>query len=74
MKKDNSIYLQDILKAIAKIEKYVSLVDFDAFKANTMIQDAVIRQLEIIGEASKRLSEDFLSDNPKLVRILIDIA
>jgi uncharacterized protein with HEPN domain len=66
MKKDNNVYLQDILKSIDKINHYVSLVDFNYFKKNSMIQDAVIRQLEIIGEASKRLSIDFLEKYPEL--------
>ncbi len=46
------LYLQHILDAIDKIERYVA-VGQERFLAETMYQDAVIRQLEIIGEATK---------------------
>jgi uncharacterized protein with HEPN domain len=51
------VYLQHVLDAIDKIESYVS-VGRDRFMAESHWQDAVIRQLEIIGEATKRLSQD----------------
>jgi uncharacterized protein with HEPN domain len=54
------VYLQHILDAIAKTESYVS-VGRDAFMSASHWQDAVIRQLEIIGEATKRLSNDLRS-------------
>ncbi len=56
MKRDDSVYLQHILDATAKIEAYVQAVDEEAFHQNTLVQDGVIRQIEIIGEATKRLS------------------
>ncbi len=59
MKRDESIYLQHILDAIAKIEAYLQGVDGEAFHRDTLIQDGVIRQLEIIGEATKRLSREW---------------
>ena len=64
MKKDNKVYLQDIQKAITKIEEYIKDVSFDRFQDETMIQDAVIRQFEIIGEAASRISKEFLDDHP----------
>ena len=63
MKKNNLVYLQDISKAIAKIEEYTKNVSFDSFQIDTMRQDAVIRQFEIIGEAANRISKDFLNDH-----------
>lgn len=51
----DSVYLRHILDAIGKIESYVS-VGRATFMADSHWQDAVIRQLEIIGEATKRLS------------------
>lgn len=59
MKKSDVIYLKHILDSINRIEQYTENVDYDSFMINTMVQDAVIRQLEIIGEATKRLSKDF---------------
>ncbi len=59
--KDDRVYLKHILDAIQKIESYVS-VGREVFMATSHWQDAVIRQLEIIGEATKRLSNDLRSD------------
>ena len=56
MKRDDSVYLRHILDAISRIEEYSQEVDYQSFTRNTLIQDGVIRQLEIIGEATKRLS------------------
>jgi uncharacterized protein with HEPN domain len=58
--KGDEVYLKHILDAIEKIESYVS-VGRDAFDTTSHWQDAVIRQLEIIGEATKRLSQDLRS-------------
>lgn len=64
MEKDNRIYLKDIEKAINKIESYTEDINFTIFEQEGMRQDAVIRQLEIIGEAVNRLSGQFRTDNP----------
>jgi len=55
-RKDDNLYLEDILNAISKIEKYVNNLDFNSFKENEMATDAVIRNLLIIGEAVKNIS------------------
>lgn len=52
------LYLQHILDAILRIETYLENVDRQEFDGTPLLQDAVIRQLQIIGEAAKRLSED----------------
>ena len=51
-------YMSDILDAITKIESYIKGLDFDAFIQNEMIIDAVLRNLEVIGEAAKNIPED----------------
>ena len=56
MKRD-IVYLKHIQEAITKIESYVS-VGRNVFMATSHWQDAVIRQLEILGEAAKRVSQD----------------
>jgi uncharacterized protein with HEPN domain len=56
MKRDESFYLRHILDAIIKAEEYLQGLDEAAFSRNTLVQDGVIRQIEIIGEATKRLS------------------
>ena len=57
MQRDDSVYLKHIRDAILKIEDYTKRVSASSFQKNTLIQDAVIRQIEIIGEATKRISE-----------------
>jgi uncharacterized protein with HEPN domain len=66
MKTDQSAYLNHILDAIEKIEKYLQGFDEDSFKINDLVQDGVIRQIEIIGEAVKRLSEELTSQSPHI--------
>jgi uncharacterized protein with HEPN domain len=61
MKRDDSVYLQHILDAIAKTETYLHGIDETAFNQNSLIQDGVIRQIEIIGEATKLLSDELRS-------------
>ncbi len=58
MKHDDTVYLQHILDAIAKVEAYLQDVNEATFNQNTLIQDGVIRQIEIIGEAARRLSPE----------------
>lgn len=63
--KGDSLYLQHILDAINKIEEYVS-VGHETFISTSHWQDAVIRQLEIIGEATKKLSDDLRVEYPEI--------
>ncbi|MDJ0682708.1 MAG: DUF86 domain-containing protein [Xenococcaceae cyanobacterium MO_167.B52] len=53
--KNDLLYLSNIQECIAAIESYTSY-NKEAFMQNPMIQDAVIRNFEVIGEATKRLS------------------
>ncbi|KXK13530.1 MAG: hypothetical protein UZ14_CFX002001609 [Chloroflexi bacterium OLB14] len=52
-------YLGDILDSIRRIEGYIHKVNKKAFLENLMMQDAVMRQIEIIGEASNNVSAEF---------------
>jgi uncharacterized protein with HEPN domain len=54
----NKFYIRHILDAIQKIEKYITGFDFKKFSNDNLVQDAVMRQLTIIGEATKRLTDD----------------
>lgn len=56
MQEYDTAYLRYILDAISRIEQYTQEIDYDAFLENTLVQDGVLRQIEIIGEATKRLS------------------
>ena len=66
MKTDHSAFLNHILDAIKKIEKYTQGIDEETFKINDLVQDGVIRQIEIIGEAVKRLSDELTSQSPHI--------
>lgn len=52
------LYIDDILEAIHKIQKYTKSFSRSKFAKNTLVMDAVARNLEIIGEASKRIPAD----------------
>jgi uncharacterized protein with HEPN domain len=64
MKRDESVYLRHILDAIIKTEQYVAGLEESGFSRNSLVQDAVIRQIEIIGEATKRLSPELRGLHP----------
>lgn len=65
--KDNKVYLQHILDAIGIVESYLEDVEKEDFVSEKgLVQDGVVRQLEIIGEASKGLSEEFKSSHPEI--------
>jgi len=51
MYRDYKVYLNDILEAIRKIQNYTKNMSFSELKRNELVQDAAIRNLEIIGEA-----------------------
>ena len=53
---DDMVYLRHIYDATKRIEQYTTGINEEKFGDSTLIQDGVIRQLEIIGEATKRLS------------------
>jgi uncharacterized protein with HEPN domain len=56
--RNERVYLTDILDAILKIEEYARGLSYEDFFDRTEKQDAIVRRLEIIGEATKRLSDE----------------
>lgn len=64
MTKDPLIYLHHILTCTAKIKVYTSNIDKKQFLNDSLIQDGVIRNLEIIGEATKQLKQEFRTKYP----------
>lgn len=58
-KQEDSIYLEHILDAIKKVERYTASLGFDRFVDNDLVVDGVCREIEIICEASARLSSEF---------------
>ncbi len=59
-------YLIDIVKAAQLILDFIKGMDHIAFDSDLKTQSAVIRQLEIIGEATKRLSSEFREQHPEI--------
>ena len=64
--KDEKIYIEHILENISKIEEYVDGISKEKFLGKSIIQDAVIRKIEIIGEASKFISKKTKEKNQKI--------
>jgi len=64
--KDDSVYLNHMVDAIAKIEKYLEGIKHSEFVENSLLQDGVIREIEIIGEAAKRISAEIRSKNKNI--------
>ena len=56
--RDVKLYLQDILDSISKINEYAGNLDLEAFAVDYKTIDAVVRNLEIIGEAVKNLPQE----------------
>ncbi len=54
--KDDKVYLEHIMDSLRKILDYIEELPLETFLKDTKTQDACIRQLEVIGEATKRLS------------------
>lgn len=65
-KRKPDVYLQDILESIEHIQKFLNGVSEDEFYENVEKQDAVLRRLEIIGEAVKHLPEEIREDHPDI--------
>jgi uncharacterized protein with HEPN domain len=66
MTKDAIVYLRHILDAVKRIESYINGIACEEFLENEMVQAAIIREMEIIGEAAKRLPENFKTGHPDI--------
>ncbi len=62
----DAAYLRDILEAARLALAYLQKVDREAFDRDTKLQDAVLRRLEIIGEAARRVSADTRRAHPEI--------
>jgi len=64
MRRGDTAYLQHLLDAILRVESYTTGLDQAAFLGDPRTQDAVVRQLEIIGEATKKLASETRQRSP----------
>jgi uncharacterized protein with HEPN domain len=60
------LYLNDIWESIIAIEEYTQPITEEDFYKNRQVQDAIVRRLEIIGEAVKNIDEDFRNKYPDI--------
>ena len=60
------VYLRHVLDAILRIEEYLQGIGEEEFFQKYLIQDGVIRQLEIIGEATKQISHETRKDHDQI--------
>lgn len=59
-------YLLDMLLAARKVMKYAQGVDFERFDQDEILQDAIMRRIQIIGEAARKVSEEFKEEHPEI--------
>lgn len=60
--KSDKVYLFHIKDSIEKIQEFLEDVEYRKFLGDRLIQDGIVRELEIIGEASNRLSSKFIKN------------
>ncbi len=66
MKKEPTIFVMHILKSISYIEEYAHNMSKESFFNSKITQDAVIRNFEIIGEATKNIPVEFTAKYPEV--------
>ena len=68
MLRDYLLFIKDMQESSEKIMRYTAGLDFKEFYADEMRYDAVIRNLEIVGEAAKNIPDEVRSSFPKVQR------
>ncbi len=64
--RDPNLYLSDIILSMNRVKEYIAGLDFQQFKWDYKTVDAVIRNFEIIGEATKNLPNDLKEKYPSI--------
>ena len=66
MKRTSKLYLTDVFEAIERIDDYLKDLTFEEFSRNKLVIDAVVRNFEIIGEATKHMPEGIKAENRQI--------
>ena len=66
MSRDFNLYLEDILKSCQRITGYTVGMTFDAFVKDILVYDAVLRNIEIVGEAVKQIPKGIQKQHPEI--------
>ena len=66
MEKDNSVFIKDILDSINAIEDFSKDISKDKLESSRLIQSAVVREIQIIGEAVKNISTSFKQEHSEI--------
>jgi uncharacterized protein with HEPN domain len=64
--RSEQVFLQDMLEAAVRACEYCRNMDYDAFLHDGRTQDAVVRNIEILGEAAKNISESLRAQHPAI--------
>lgn len=64
--RDHTLFVQDIVTAIDRIESFIADMDYAAFVEDDKTMSAVVRKLEIIGEAVKQLPAQMTQQHPEI--------
>ena len=66
IKREFILYLEDMFQSMQRIEEYLGYLDFKKFKMTYIVVDAVVRNFEIIGEASRKIPIDIQEKYPEI--------
>ncbi|MBU0929538.1 MAG: DUF86 domain-containing protein [Nanoarchaeota archaeon] len=66
MKRDMNLFIKDILQSIEKIESFSKNLTKEKFMSDKLRQDAIIRNLEVIGESAKNIPDSFRNKYSKI--------
>jgi uncharacterized protein with HEPN domain len=65
-KRSSSLLLYDIYQSVEKIEEFTRDISFEQLMADERTKDAILRNLQVIGEASKNLPESLITNHPEV--------
>lgn len=66
LKRDWRLYAEDIVEACAKVSRYIAGMTYEAFLADDRTRDAVMRNIEIVGEAAKGIPDQVAAGAPEI--------